>query len=174
MPQLPAFPTGPIRFFALDVETANSDVGSICQLGVACVLDSGAILTWGCHVDPGTERFSNSWLHGITARHCLGAPRIGAVIDHLNPHLSGRTVYQHSSFDQRAIRAASAALGRSEPDWGWQDSVKVARAAWPELKGNGGHGLGNLKKVLGLNFEHHDAIEDARAAAMVVLMAAQA
>jgi DNA polymerase-3 subunit epsilon len=53
----------------------------------------------------------------------------------------------------------------------WSDSVAIARKAWPDLRGNGGHGLGNLKKVLGLNFRHHDAGEDARAAAEVVLQA---
>ena len=53
----------------------------------------------------------------------------------------------------------------------WRDSVHVARAAWPELRGNGGHGLASLKQHLGLVFEHHDAGEDARAAAEVVLRA---
>ncbi|PWK61977.1 hypothetical protein C7455_1012 [Roseicyclus mahoneyensis] len=57
------------------------------------------------------------------------------------------------------------------PQWAWRDSVHVARAAWPELRGNGGHGLARLKKHLGLTFEHHDAGEDARAAAEVVLRA---
>lgn len=53
----------------------------------------------------------------------------------------------------------------------WHDSVTVARRAWPELKGNGGHGLANLKSVFNLDFQHHDAGEDAKAAAMVVLLA---
>ena len=43
------------------------------------------------------------------------------------------------------------------------------RAVWPELRGNGGHGLASLKQHLGLVFDHHDAGEDARAAAEVVL-----
>lgn len=63
---------------------------------------------------------------------------------------------------------------RSEPAWHWQDSVTVARKAWPELKGNGGHGLASLKGHLGLSFDHHDAGEDARAAAEVVLHAERA
>ena len=57
------------------------------------------------------------------------------------------------------------------PQWDWCDSVHVARAAWPELRGNGGHGLASLKQHLGLEFDHHDAGEDARAAAEVVLRA---
>ena len=56
-------------------------------------------------------------------------------------------------------------------DLSWSDSVKIARKAWPEFKGNGGHGLANLKQELGLSFQHHDAGEDARAAAQVVLLA---
>lgn len=58
-----------------------------------------------------------------------------------------------------------------EPAWNWRDSVTAARSAWPELKGNGVHGLASLKAYLGLRFEHHDAGEDARAAAEVVLLA---
>ena len=49
--------------------------------------------------------------------------------------------------------------------------VEIARRAWPEFKGNGGHGLGHLKQALSLQFHHHDAGEDARAAAQVVLHA---
>jgi len=60
------------------------------------------------------------------------------------------------------------------PDWEWRDSVQVARRAWPELRGNGGHGLVSLKQHLGLVFEYHNAREDARAAAEVVLRAERA
>ncbi len=41
------------------------------------------------------------------------------------------------------------------------------------MRANGGYGLANLKSVLVLDFKHHDAGEDARAAAEVVLLAKQ-
>jgi DNA polymerase-3 subunit epsilon len=100
-----------------------------------------------------------------------GAPTIDTVLEALKPLLNGYTVYQHSGFDRSAIRASCVALGYDEPEWKWQDSVTVARRAWPDLKGNGGHGLASLKRHLGLSFEHHDAGEDARAAAQVVILA---
>jgi len=168
---MPPLPCGPFRFFALDVETANNDRGSICQFGVACVRPDGAIETWVTLVDPRTSRWVFSGLHGVTAEMVQGAPTIGEVIDFLDGLLAGQTVYQHSGFDRSALRAACSALGRTEPAWNWQNSVTVARSAWPELKGNGGHGLASLKAHLGLRFEHHDAGEDARAAAEVVLLA---
>ncbi len=49
--------------------------------------------------------------------------------------------------------------------------MQIARRAWPEFSGNGGHGLAHLKQALALDFVHHDAGEDAKAAAMVVLRA---
>lgn len=168
---VPALPKGQFRFFALDVETANHDRSSICQVGVACVRPDNSIGTWVTLVNPRTNHWVFSDLHGITGGMVQGAPTIDAVIDALDGVLSGHTVYQHSGFDRSAIRAACEGLGRTEPAWNWCDSVSIARRAWPELKGNGGHGLASLKAHLGLRFEHHDAGEDARAAAEVVLLA---
>lgn len=165
------FPKGPFRFFALDVETANNDRGSICQIGVACVRPDNSIETWMTYVDPQVDRWMFTYLHGISARTVQGAPTFAEVLPILQYALKGTTVYQHSSFDRSAIAAACGNCGLPNPQWVWRDSVHVARAAWPELRGNGGHGLASLKKHLGLVFEHHDAGEDARAAAEVILRA---
>lgn len=165
------FPKGPFRFFALDVETANNDRGSICQIGVACVRPDNSIETWVTYVDPQVERWVFTYLHGISAHTVRGAPTFAAVLPVLQDALSGATVYQHSGFDRSAVTAACGNCGLPVPQWDWRDSVHVARAAWPELLGNGGHGLASLKQHLGLVFEHHDAGEDARAAAEVVLRA---
>ena len=165
------FPEGPFRFFALDVETANNDRGSICQIGVACVRPDNSIETWVTYVNPQVERWVFTYLHGISGRTVQGAPTFAEVLPVLRDALNGATVYQHSGFDRSAIAAACGNCGLSVPEWDWRDSVQVARAAWPELRGNGGHGLASLKQHLGLVFEHHDAGEDARAAAEVVLRA---
>ena len=53
----------------------------------------------------------------------------------------------------------------------WLDSCKVVRRAWPDLFGKRGYGLGKVAKQLGIEFRHHDAVEDARAAAEIVLHA---
>lgn len=170
-PALTELPAGEFRFFALDVETANNDRASICQIGVACGRVDGAIETWKSYIDPQTNVWSCSGIHGITARTVRGAPAFEQVYSMLESALGGKTVYQHSPFDQGAIAAACARDGLAMPTWTWRDSVQVARQAWPELKGNGGHGLASLKRHLGLTFNHHDAGEDARASATIVLHA---
>ena len=168
---VPPFPEGPFKFFALDVETANHDRGSICQIGVACVRPDDTIVTWVTYVDPQVDHWVFTYLHKIDAKTVRGAPQFGMVLPMLTEVLKGGVVYQHSGFDRSAVAAACRANRVPEPAWNWQDSVQVARRAWPELKGNGGHGLASLKVNLGLSFEHHDAGEDARAAAEVVLLA---
>lgn len=165
------FPGGPFRFVALDVETANYDRATICQIGVACVRPDNSIETWATYVDPRTSTWAFTGLHGISQTTVRGAPTFIEALSMFELLLGGVTIYQHSGFDRSAFRAACTASTRDEPDWIWQNSVTVARRAWPELKGRGGHGLASLKKHLGLSFDHHDAGEDARAAAEVVLHA---
>ena len=165
-------PEGSFRFVALDVETACSDVASICQIGLACVQPDNQIQTYSMLVNPGTgfDAF-NIQLHGIGPDHVADAPRFPDALDVLLPLLTRHHLIQHSNFDKQAMNAACGFCGIDAPDLRWSDSVQIARRAWPELKGNGGHGLANLKRTLNLQFHHHDAGEDARAAALVVLHA---
>ena len=154
------------------METACSDAASICQIGLACVQPDNQIQTFSMLVNPGT-RFDafNIQLHGIGPDHVADAPRFPDALDALLPLLTRHHLIQHSNFDKQAMNAACRFCDLDTPDLRWSDSVQIARRAWPELKGNGGHGLANLKRTLNLQFQHHDAGEDARAAAMVVLHA---
>jgi len=160
------------RFVALDVETANADHGSICQLGLAMVDHDGIIETASFMIDP-EVRFApfNIRLHGIGPETVAGQPRFMDVLDPLREFLSRHLLVQHSQFDQKAISAACERYTQPNLDARWLNSVQVARKAWPHLRGNGGHGLANLQKVLTLEFKHHDAGEDAKAAAQVILHA---
>jgi len=170
--QIAPLPVGPFRFVALDVETASRDSASICQIGIACVRASGEIAVWTSYVNPETRFDSfNIELHGIGPDTVKNAPTFAELWPILHMSLYPYHLVQHSNFDKRAIEAACETYRLPTPDLSWSDSVKIARTAWPEFKGNGGHGLGHLKTALGLSFQHHDAGEDARAAAEVVLHA---
>lgn len=141
-----ALPDGPFRFVALDVETANSDASSICQVGLACVRHDGSIHVTSALIDP-DQRFSgfNTRLHGIGPEQVRGAPDFPSVLHQIAPLLARQIVIQHSTFDRRAIAGACACHGLPDPGWAWGNSVQIARRAWPEFRGNGGHGLGHLK-----------------------------
>lgn len=161
-----------LRFIAVDVETANSQHGSICQIGLALAASDGTITTKGLLIDP-EQPFSsfNINLHGIGPKTVSGAATFPEALERLRPLLEQNILIQHSSFDKKAFDAACARYGIAPLASQWLDSVQIARKAWPELKGNGGHGLASLKSYLGLVLKHHDAEEDARAAAEVTLLA---
>lgn len=146
-------PQGPFRFIALDVETASREPGSICQIGLGCVRPGGGeIETFTTYVDPQTDFAPfNIDLHGIGPPDTVsGAPTFPAAWEALFDLLNRHHLVQHSAFDQKAIEAACRVHGLTRPpELSWSDSVKIARRAWPEFKGNGGHGLGHLKKALG-------------------------
>lgn len=169
-----SLPQGPFRFIALDVETACKDAASICQIGLACVHSDNRIESFATYVNP-EHRFDrfNIELHGIGPETVQDAPTFPEAWAQLLPLLDIHHLVQHSNFDKSAVAAACRCYRLARPDLSWSDSVKIARTAWPEFKGNGGHGLANLKRELGLEFTHHDAGEDARAAALVVLQAEQ-
>jgi len=165
-------PAGRFRFIALDVETANGFGGSVCQIGLACVRPDNHILSYATYVNP-LQDFAafNTRLHGIDAQTVRNAPDFPQTWRQMLPLLRIHHLVQHSNFDKSAINAACRAADLPRPDLSWSDSVKIAREVWPEFRGKGGHGLAHLKQALGLKFEHHDAGEDARAAALVVLHA---
>ena len=79
----------------------------------------------------------------------------------------------HTSFDRVALDGAARKYGLRPLRTQWLDSAKIARRAWPERYGRSGYNLANVAADLGISFKHHDALEDARAAAEIVLYACQ-
>ena len=59
------------------------------------------------------------------------------------------------------------------PNLTWLDLARVARRAWSDFA-YAGYGLANVCKTIGHNFKHHDALEDAKAAAAVITAASAA
>ncbi|HET7313396.1 exonuclease domain-containing protein [Salinisphaera sp.] len=162
-------------FVAVDVETANGDAGSICQIGFARFANGRLVDNWSWLVHPQTY-FSagNIAIHGIRPGDVTHAPDWATVHERVAEALAGRIVVSHTAFDVTAITRACLIHGRAPISARWLDSVRVARRAFPELKTRGGHGLASLKRHLGLDFAHHDAGEDARAAGQVVAAAVAA
>ena len=163
-----------MNFLCLDVETANESAASICQLGIACFIDRlhKPDLDIDLYVDPeGYFLEELMEFHGISEESVIGAltfPQVHAILSDLLP---GRVVLGHSHFDRVSLGQATAKYGLPSLTPTWLDTLRVARRAWPERRGNGGHGLRALANHCGIEFKHHSAIEDARCAGQVFLQA---
>ncbi len=161
----------PQDFVAVDVETANPDVSSICQIGIAVVRSSEITELWTQLVDPGDYFHpGNIGVHGITSGMVADSPGFEDIYDKVAEYLEG-TVVSHTFFDRRAIQKACELYGKTLSYKAWIDSAQVARRAWPEKYASGGYNLGNIAGDLEISFNHHDAGEDARVSAEIVLRA---
>lgn len=162
-------------FFALDVETANADRASICQIGVVEVSNDEVVNPWTTLIDP-EDWFDpfNSSIHGIDDDAVRGAPTFPDVHQRLSEDLNDRIVVSHTAFDRTAISRATERYGLFQPSIRWLDSARIVRRAWPEKYGKRGYGLQNVASDLGIRYRPHDALEDARAAAEVVRRACAA
>lgn len=155
-------------FIALDVETANEDYASICQIGMAMVKDGVVVETVGFYVDPETF-FSNTWIHGIDEQTVAGAPTFPQVLPELLNLLRDEIFVTHTSFDKTALNQAALKYGQQFPEVRHIDSAKMARRADSRFLYRG-YGLQNLCQNYEIEYsDAHDAETDARMAAEVVL-----
>jgi DNA polymerase III subunit epsilon len=161
----------PMRFVAIDVETANADMASICAAGAA-VFEHGR-LCYECYslIDP-DDYFDpvNVSIHGIDGTMVSGAPVYKVVWGTIEPFLSDATVVTHTHFDRVAIHQAADRWAIEPPRCTWLDSARVARRTWVECTSSG-YGLVDVCKRIGHEFQHHNALEDAKAAGHVLLAA---
>ncbi len=158
-------------FIALDVETANENLASICSIGIATFEDGEMADEWHSFMDPEDE-FSaiNKRIHGIDEGMVSGYPTYAALADELNRKLDDSVVVSHGSFDRTAISRAADRWSVSPPTCKWLNSQTVTRRAWPQFARRG-YGLKSVSEHIGHEFKHHDALEDAKAAGQVMLAA---
>lgn len=160
-----------MSFIALDVETANSDLASICQIGIAKYVDGQLVEEWSSLVNPEDEfDLMNVNIHGITEDDVIGSPTFPEITDTLFRFLQGTVCVTHTHFDRASIRRALEKYELKEMNAVWLDSARVARRTWEECAW-GGYGLANLCRIIGYEFRHHDALEDAKAAGQIMLAA---
>ena len=164
-----------LTFNSIDVETANADRASICQIGIVHVRDGEIEDQWRTLVNP--EDWFDPWnvsIHGIDDTDVRNSPTLPEARDELRARLRGSVLVSHTSFDRVAFERAMARYDLEQLQVTWLDSAKIARRAWPDRYGQCGYGLRNIARDLNISFRHDDALEDSRAAAEIVLRACAA
>lgn len=162
-----------MKFYAIDVETANADYSSICQIGVAKFDGDEIIERWATLINPETYFDEmNIGIHGITEYDVADAPTFSDVYSELKTRIEGKIAVHHMPFDRSAINRACIKYGLELIDTQWLDSARVVKRTWLQFSQKG-YGLSNISNFLGINFEHHDALEDAIAAGKVLIEASK-
>lgn len=155
-------------FVAIDVETANNDIASICQIGIASYSGGQLVSEWSSLINPEGHfgRF-NIGIHGIQPQDVKDAPTFAQIYHEVFELLSNKFVVSHTFFDKTAITKSIERYGLKSIENKWIDSVKVARKTWGHIP-LAGYGLANVCQFIGFKFNHHDALEDAKACGAIM------
>ena len=158
-------------FVAIDFETANADLSSICQVGIATFRDSQQVDSWMTLVNPQDYFDSvNVSIHGINEYDVTYAPIWKEVFPQIVSLISGKITVCHTTFDRTALLQACGRANLSPCDCRWLNSAMVVRRTWRKFS-QSGYGLCNVASHLGITYRAHDALEDARCAGLVMLRA---
>ena len=157
-------------FTALDIETANNESHSVCEIGVARFRKGNLIETWRTLVDPKTsfERNYHSRLHGIDEHHVVGAPTFPEIHALVKRFINNETCITHGPFDKAGIASACKIhdLEDITASAEWIDTVDLCRQKWPT---ESSHKLTSLCEMIGHKYVPHNALEDAFASATLYL-----
>ena len=156
-------------FVAIDVETANSNVSSICQIGLAKYVNGKLVDSYGTLVNPQADFDAlNIGIHGITAEQVENAPFIIEVFDEILAFIGDSIIVSYTLFDQRALTACLTRYHLPNPNWPWVDATVLVRRTFSQFA-HKGYNLANVCNLLNYQFEHHDALADAKACGHVVI-----
>lgn len=162
-----------MEFVSVDVETANANMSSICQIGLVQFRDG---IETGCQkflVNPETWFDAmNIQIHGIRDEDVVGQPIYTEIFDQIAESVEGKILVCHTHFDRVALKQASQKYSLNELNCQWLDSARVSRRTWDQFAKKG-YGLKNIANHLGIEFKHHDALEDARTAGKILIEAIQ-
>jgi DNA polymerase III subunit epsilon len=153
-------------FVAIDFETANRFSNSACAIGMVRV-ESGAIAATYCElIRPPYNFFEYTDVHGLTWDDVSSAKNFAELWPDICGFIAGagNLVAHNAPFDRRVLNAclSHANIEIDLPDF--ICTVQVARQAW----GIRPTTLDNVCRTLGIPLNHHEALSDATASAMIL------
>ncbi len=158
----------PMRWAAIDFETATYSRASACAVGVVVVEDGRELHRQAWLIrPPGNEYQSgNVAIHGIRPADTVDAPDFPVVWAEVEQLLGDRVLAAHNaSFDVGVIRRCCEHYGLQPLDSQYVCTVTLARRAWPDLAN---HKLPMVAEHVGSELDHHDALSDAAACSQIV------
>ena len=163
-----------MNFIAMDFETANYQKHSACLLALVMVENSKIVDNYYTLIQPETEFFwKNIQIHGISPQDVSQAPKFPEVWQ-LIKHYYNRNnliVAHNASFDTGVLSGCLDYYGLEQPHYLSLCTLKTSRKLYPEIPN---HRLNTLCDYLKIPLDHHhDALEDSRACANILLQEEQ-
>lgn len=159
-----------MNFIAMDFETANYQPYSACSLALVMVKDSRIVGEYYSLINPETSFYSkNIQIHGIHPGDVKDAPLFPEMWRDIRQYFDqNRLIVAHNSdFDTNVLASCLERYHLEQPSYLSLCTVRTSRKLFPEMRN---HKLNTVCQELGISLEHHhDALEDSRACAEILL-----
>jgi len=162
-----------MNFVAIDFETANSSRSSVCSLAAVTVENGKIVRSAYSLIRPPVMKFDyrNIQIHGINPEDVMNKPTFNQLWARICPHLENKIVIAHNAaFDISVLRCILQEYSIPLPKFKHACTVQIAKKTWP---GGENYKLDTLAKKFQIDFEHHNALHDARACAQIAILAGQ-
>jgi DNA polymerase-3 subunit epsilon len=160
-----------LDFTAIDFETANGFRGSPCAVGLTKVRGGQVVAeaSWLMRPPPDHDHFDfhNVRIHGIRAEDVAGLPRFGELFPEIGAFIGGDILAAHNAaFDLGVIRSGLEVSGLPGPAYDYVCTVMLSRRCYSLVSNS----LPFAAEEAGVPLvNHHDATEDARACAGILI-----
>lgn len=171
----PAADPSSLSFTAIDFETANRFIGSPCAVGLVRVRGGRVVAERSAYMRPPRTRADfdpgNTRIHGITEHTVAGHPGFAELWPRIEDWILAEdpdelVVAHNAAFDMGVIRAACAETDTRHAPLAYACSLALARRGY-DLPS---YALPRAAEAAGVPLRrHHDALEDARACAGIVV-----
>lgn len=150
-----------MEFTAIDFETAHGARWSICQVGIVKVKNGQIIDRYESLIRPPDNRYHsfNTTIHGITAEMTENAPSFHQVWEEIKPYIDGQLIVAHNAgFDVSALEQSLELYDLDVPEFQYDCTYRITGVA-----------LDDVCYTYGWALDHHNALADAEACAMLYL-----
>ncbi|MET1022024.1 MAG: exonuclease domain-containing protein [Arthrobacter sp.] len=160
-----------LDFTAIDFETANGFRGSPCAVGLTKVRGGVVVeeASWLMRPPENHDRFDrhNVRIHGIRPEQVAGLPRFGELFPEIGAFIGGDVLAAHNAaFDLGVIRSGLEVSGLGAPAYDYVCTVMLSRRCYSLVSNS----LPYAAEEAGVPLvNHHDAAEDARACAGILI-----
>ena len=160
-----------LDFTAIDFETANGFRGSPCAVGLTKVRDGKVVAEASWLMRPPAKHdhfdYHNVRIHGIRAQDVAGMPRFGELFPEIGAFIGDDILAAHNAaFDLGVIRSGLEVSGLPGPAYDYVCTVMLSRRCYSLVSNS----LPFAAEEAGVPLvNHHDAGEDARACAGILI-----
>jgi len=157
-------------FAAIDFETANGQLSSVCSVGIVVVRN--AVITERFYSliqpEPNYYSYSNTQIHGLSYDDTVDAEVFSEVWKNIEPLIEGLPLVAHNKgFDEACLKAVFKTYQMDYPDYRFYCTLAESRR---QLKHLPNHQLHTVAEDCGyILTDHHHALADAEACAEIAL-----